>query len=170
MIGWPQLARQQAAWGARPLTDIWAMGGWMAAAPAPTTQKACPQPGLITRGPLLHTARRPLPPASSHQDVLIVLPKALSSSSHLLLASQPAPQVLGLPHELVQLQGPLQLPVPVGQPTVPPKLVAHTSEGSGPSQSGWPQGGGYSCFLPKLEAGDSGRSKHKKAGVGQVRV
>ena len=32
----------------------------------------------------------------------------------LLLAGQPALQVLSLPHELMQLQGPLQLPVPVG--------------------------------------------------------
>lgn len=90
--------------GDRGPPDIWA--------PAPTTQKACPQPGLIS--PFYTQPSRPLAPASSHQDVLIVFPKALSSSSHLLLAGQPALQVLSLPHELMQLQGPLQLPVPVG--------------------------------------------------------
>lgn len=117
---WPQLARQQAARGARPPLTPGRWGGWMAAAPAPTTQKACPQPGLINP---LHTAQpAPAPslfsPGRPHSPPQGSLLQPLASGWP---ASSAGPQP---PHELVQLQGPLQLLVPVG--------IAHGSPASCP--------------------------------------
>lgn len=115
-------------------------------------QKACPRPALRTPTAPSSTVlwAGPLPPAfslrvssqpySAHQDVLMVFSEALPQPSRLLLASQPGPQLLSLPHELMQLQSPLQLLAPVGTACGSYRLAAHSPGESGPSGRGEPEG------------------------------
>lgn len=139
-------------------------------------QKACPWPALMTPTALSSTVlwASPLPlspafslrvssqPYSAHQDVLMVFSEAFPQPSRLLLASQPGPQLLSLPYELMQLQSPLQLSAPVGTAHGSHRLAAHSPGESGPSGSGEPEGA-YSWSLCKPVVLDSGRSKPRRA-------